>query len=229
LTGSFDSAGAAEVKGGQRRLLLSADGGGSLGVGELNQFLVGVATRKLRFARTYVFGTDMELSVMVRVTDWDGLPDSTKSAVVVFCSGEGLGALALHPALAGSPRAGEFAFNASLVGDGWYAVQWVEQVPDLANLTVETQVQTWDAAGATSPDRVWRGYPTNQTFVDVHGRTHNLTPGVVMGRKTWASIPEKFRPLKGRLNVVLSTSADVRACVWRPRAQNRDVLQRRAR
>ena len=163
LTGSFDSAGAAEVKGGQRRLLLSADGGGSLGVGELNQFLVGVATRKLRFARTYVFGTDMELSVMVRVTDWDGLPDSTKSAVVVFCSGEGLGALALHPALAGSPRAGEFAFNASLVGDGWYAVQWVEQVPDLANLTVETQVQTWDAAGATSPDRVWRGYPTNQT------------------------------------------------------------------
>ena len=52
---------------------------------------------------------------------------------------------------------------------------------------------------------------------------------VVMGRKTWASIPEKFRPLKGRLNVVLSTSADVRACVWRPRAQNRDVLQRRAR
>ncbi len=33
---------------------------------------------------------------------------------------------------------------------------------------------------------------------------------VVMGRKTWASIPAKFRPLKGRLNVVLSTSPDVR-------------------
>ena len=36
---------------------------------------------------------------------------------------------------------------------------------------------------------------------------------VVMGRKTWDSIPEKFRPLPNRTNVVLSKSADVRRFV----------------
>lgn len=31
---------------------------------------------------------------------------------------------------------------------------------------------------------------------------------VLMGRRTWASIPERFRPLPGRLNVVLTRSPD---------------------
>jgi dihydrofolate reductase/thymidylate synthase len=36
---------------------------------------------------------------------------------------------------------------------------------------------------------------------------------VVMGRKTWCSIPTKFRPLSNRLNIVLSKSSDVREYV----------------
>lgn len=31
---------------------------------------------------------------------------------------------------------------------------------------------------------------------------------VIMGRKNWESIPEKYRPLKGRLNIVLSKNRD---------------------
>jgi dihydrofolate reductase len=31
---------------------------------------------------------------------------------------------------------------------------------------------------------------------------------VIMGRKTWESIPDKFRPLSGRLNLVITSQAD---------------------
>src|ERR1700753_957022 len=31
---------------------------------------------------------------------------------------------------------------------------------------------------------------------------------VIMGRKTWDSIPPKFRPLSGRLNIVITRQAD---------------------
>jgi dihydrofolate reductase len=37
------------------------------------------------------------------------------------------------------------------------------------------------------------------------GRTTGST--VVMGRRTWESLPERFRPLPGRTNVVLTTDA----------------------
>lgn len=36
---------------------------------------------------------------------------------------------------------------------------------------------------------------------------------VVMGRKTWESLPPKFRPLPQRFNVVLTRNSDYRVCV----------------
>lgn len=44
---------------------------------------------------------------------------------------------------------------------------------------------------------------------DLH-RFKRLTSGhpVIMGRKTWKSIPERFRPLPNRTNIILSQSAD---------------------
>ena len=36
----------------------------------------------------------------------------------------------------------------------------------------------------------------------------NKRNAVVMGRKTWNSIPERFRPLSNRLNIVLSRSPE---------------------
>ena len=40
-----------------------------------------------------------------------------------------------------------------------------------------------------------------------HFRAVTSGKPVIMGRKTWESLPEKFRPLPGRLNIVISRSA----------------------
>jgi dihydrofolate reductase len=39
-------------------------------------------------------------------------------------------------------------------------------------------------------------------------RDNTKRNAVLMGRKTWASIPERFRPLRGRLNAVVTRQAD---------------------
>lgn len=45
-------------------------------------------------------------------------------------------------------------------------------------------------------------------FTKITTKTNNLEKknAVIMGRKTWFSIPEKFRPLPNRINIVLSTT-----------------------
>lgn len=41
-----------------------------------------------------------------------------------------------------------------------------------------------------------------------HFKALTMGKPCIMGRHTWESLPEKFRPLPGRLNIVVSRSAD---------------------
>jgi dihydrofolate reductase len=43
-----------------------------------------------------------------------------------------------------------------------------------------------------------------------HFKKTTLGHPVIMGRKTWDSLPPKFRPLPGRMNIVISSSEDMR-------------------
>jgi dihydrofolate reductase len=44
-----------------------------------------------------------------------------------------------------------------------------------------------------------------------HFKQQTLGAPVIMGRKTWDSLPPRFRPLPGRLNVVVTRQADWQA------------------
>lgn len=41
-----------------------------------------------------------------------------------------------------------------------------------------------------------------------HFKATTLGQPVIMGRKTWDSLPQKFRPLPGRMNIVVTRQAD---------------------
>jgi dihydrofolate reductase len=62
----------------------------------------------------------------------------------------------------------------------------------------------------------WRLRSEMQYFARVTTRVAPNSPNgsknaVIMGRKTWESIPTKFRPLKNRLNVVISRNTTIEA------------------
>jgi dihydrofolate reductase len=54
-----------------------------------------------------------------------------------------------------------------------------------------------------------------------HFRTLTAGQTVIMGRKTWESLPPRFRPLPGRRNIVISRQADYAA----PGAELADSLE----
>lgn len=59
-------------------------------------------------------------------------------------------------------------------------------------------------------DLPWRLRKEYQYFTRMTAVTKdpNLKNAVIMGRKTWDSVPIKFRPLKNRINVVLTKQPD---------------------
>lgn len=58
---------------------------------------------------------------------------------------------------------------------------------------------------------VWKLPTDMKFFADVTTRTHDEVSrnAVIMGRNTWESLPPKHRPLKNRINVVLSRNQDL--------------------
>lgn len=71
------------------------------------------------------------------------------------------------------------------------------------NIIIATDCQGWIGKNWLLP---WRISQDMLYFRDI--TVWNWKNAVIMGRKTWESIPKKFRPLPNRLNCVLSSSSE---------------------
>jgi len=69
-----------------------------------------------------------------------------------------------------------------------------------------------DAAGGIgrSGELVWKLPGDTRFFKEITSRaSEGKRNAVVMGRKTWGSIPQRYQPLAGRLNVVLTRQSEL--------------------
>jgi dihydrofolate reductase len=60
-----------------------------------------------------------------------------------------------------------------------------------------------------------------------HFKRVTLNHPVIMGRKTWDSIPPRFRPLPGRRNIVVTRQGDLNQIGLEPASSLREALQLR--
>lgn len=75
------------------------------------------------------------------------------------------------------------------------------------DIVVATDLDRGIGKGGKMP---WRLKSEQQYFRDLTSKTTalNAQNAVIMGRKTWESLPEKLRPLPNRLNVIITRNTD---------------------